>query len=73
MEKYYEIIMDLLEWYNKDQISKEVIDCIPQEDIQAARRWTYQKQKNRSYPDSAVLGNADQIQNDFDKDEGEWW
>lgn len=46
-EKYYELIMDLLEYYNQDKVAKEVIDNIPKDQIQAARNWAYQKQKNR--------------------------
>ena len=72
MSKYFEIIMDLLEWYNLDEIPKKVIDAFPPEDIQAAKRWAYQNQKNRDNPDFGVLDNADQIENDFDKDEWEW-
>ena len=72
MSKYYELIMDLLDFYNQDKISKEIIDRIPKEDIQAARKGVYQMQKNRDNPDFGVLDNADQIENDFDKDEWEW-
>lgn len=72
MTKYYEIIMELLEWYNLDEIPKKVIDALPPEDIQAARKWAYQKQKNRDNPDFGVLDNADQIENNFDQDEWEW-
>ena len=45
--KYYELIIELIGRYNKDEISKEIIDRIPKEDIQAARNWAYKKQKNR--------------------------
>lgn len=64
--------MDLIAFYNQDKVKKEVIDCIPGEDIQAARKWAYQKQKNRDNPDAGVLDNANQIENDFDKEDWEW-
>lgn len=65
-ENYYELIMDLIDFYNKGQVQKGVIDCIPKEDIQKARRWAYQKHKYRDNP------NFDLLENDFDKDEWEW-
>lgn len=72
IEKYYELILELLELHNQDELSKKVIDILSPEDIQAARKWTYQKQKNRDNPDFKVILKADQIENDFDWDEWEW-
>lgn len=33
MENYYELIMELLELYNKDELSKKIIDLLSPDDI----------------------------------------
>lgn len=64
MNKYYELIIYLVDCYNDGLFGKEVLNGIPEEDIQAARKWVYQRQKNRD--------NADRIQNSFDFEEWVW-
>lgn len=72
MEKYYELIIYLLDCYNDGLFEKEVLKGIPEEDIQAARKWVYQRQKNHDNSDFGVVDNSDRIQNAFDFEEWEW-
>lgn len=48
-ERYFELILHLLDAYNKNEVSKEVVDWISKEDRQAAKNWAYREAKSRFY------------------------
>lgn len=65
MNKYYELIIYLLDCHQDGVLDKEILRGIPADDIQAAKEWSYQKMQKSMKPATQGSPIPDRIRNDF--------
>lgn len=72
MEKYYELIIYLLDCHKDGLIKKDILKGIPEKDLQAALDWAYQRMKNSDSHNHGTPDHAEKKQNAFDFEEWVW-